>query len=644
MSGFVIKKGPPEFVIPEGRLDDFFAPEAREGCLNIPADMQPDAAAVLYLLPSAFLELDAHIHWKIQARINQKEQGGMMVGEVFRDLETEQVYGIVRHLIPSEHAGDATYLQFTHEDWSRMLRTYEERFHQREGEERLRIIGWYHTHPNMPTHMSQIDQRTHSSFWGKEWQFSVILNPQRGSWEVFNGMNCGNCRGLLYYDSQWEPTPPPAEPERDWSRDWSRGSERNYQRDPEQDHERNAERNDQRGGMKDPEQRERELDQRERDLERRERELERREMSAAPASEGAFIIKRGPEAPSETPAARRVVQHAAPCAVVECRCQKWLINGACFYLPYHDMNTQTQLLMPDWLVQKIWRMTNCRDIPRQASFSLTCQAEISKIRYEDQTYQTFMPGSSLYAEGFEYEDVLNGRLCFQKDVGGTQSGNVILTALFSETLPDYPVLCEKYGGSHVLLWYNVRNLSDFLYFDLRNSHSVTHRRTAGFQIKNRPPQEPALPQSPDLRGWEIFNRRFEHPGIRYISTKPKHSYKTRRISVSMLDSFLRCLNGYTAMPGRFCAAVGYSDEGDPSGNLVIPNLPNSSEIVIFLEDKQCVRFGNFTPSAAGSHSRFLFVLTNHEVDAKWLKRNVPGYATAFVVNLGDQSYHFYPMC
>lgn len=620
MSGFVIKKGPPEFVLPEGTLDDFFSPEERERCLNVPADLLPDAAAVLYLLPSAFQELDAHIHWKIQARINQREQGGMMVGEVFRDSETGRIYGIVRHLIPSENAGDATYLQFTHEDWGRMLRIYEERFPQREAEERLRIIGWYHTHPNMPTHMSQIDKRTHSSFWGKEWQFSVILNPQRGSWEVFNGEDCGNCCGVLYYNSQWEPSAPPEEPDRDWSRDWFQNQERDYQP----------------GEIRKSEERERGQEQRQ-DLEQ-----ERRQVDSAPVSTGTFIIKHGPELTSDPHTAQQAAQYTA---AVEERRHGERKKYRC-YPSVQGTSTPTQLVIPMELVHEIPRMMEKRDFPRQASFSLTCQVEINRTSFYPGEDQIYLSDGSLDAKGFEYDNGLNGRLCFRKDAGGAHAGYAILTVLFSETRPDLSALREKYTDSNALLWYNsgVRDLSEVLYFALRGCDTVVHQRVSGFLIKNRPPQEP--PPRPNLQGQELFKRWFENLHTGHIFTESSsmdYSRGKRQISSRILEIFFQYLQGYTAIPERVCAAVGYNDLGDLKGERVVPDLERSLEIAIFLENMPRIKFFKSARLRGNFRSCFLFVLANYEVDVKWLRKNMPGYATAFVVNLKDQSYHFYLM-
>ena len=49
----------------------------------------------------------------------------------------------------------------------------------------------------MPVTMSGIDKNTHINFFPNEWQFSVILNPQRKLWAVYNGKECKNCNGII---------------------------------------------------------------------------------------------------------------------------------------------------------------------------------------------------------------------------------------------------------------------------------------------------------------------------------------------------------------------------------------------------------------------------------------------------------------
>lgn len=217
MDGFQVKKGPQEFIIPDGTLEQLLSTEEQDAYGKVPAELPAGEprAVILYILPSAFEELDREIHWRTSTRMNRMEQGGILLGRVFRDGQG-QVCGAVEHIIPSTKSGTATYIQFRHDDWIAMYREFDEKYASaNEGGVRLSVIGWYHTHPNMPVHMSSIDKNTHISFFPKAWQFSVIFNPQKGIWSVFNGDTCANCSGLLFCPLVVEEETEPSLPEQD---------------------------------------------------------------------------------------------------------------------------------------------------------------------------------------------------------------------------------------------------------------------------------------------------------------------------------------------------------------------------------------------------------------------------------------------
>ena len=200
MGGFNIKRGPLEIQIPEDSFESYMSQQECMQYTAVSAEHQEDvAASTLYILPSAFMEINKHIGWKKCTSTNTREQGGILVGNVYRDRESQLICGVVQHVIPSAKAGNATYIQFSHEDWALMYKEFEKRFSAlSRGAQPLRIIGWYHTHPNMPVRMSAIDKQTHAGFFGGDHQFSVIFNPQRGIWAVFNGKECRNCNGTLF--------------------------------------------------------------------------------------------------------------------------------------------------------------------------------------------------------------------------------------------------------------------------------------------------------------------------------------------------------------------------------------------------------------------------------------------------------------
>lgn len=62
----------------------------------------------------------------------------------------------------------------------------------------MRVIGWYHTHPNnLGVFMSGTDQRTQATFFSANWQFAIVLNPHRLQWKAFAGEQATECPGFV---------------------------------------------------------------------------------------------------------------------------------------------------------------------------------------------------------------------------------------------------------------------------------------------------------------------------------------------------------------------------------------------------------------------------------------------------------------
>ena len=211
MSGFEVKRVPSEPTLPETSLARLLDALTSGGYASVPAENVPqEAAPVLYIYPSAFEEFKAHIGWRALTAENRIEQGGILVGEVYRDSDSKIVCGLARHIIPSLKSGNEVYIQFTRDDWLAMYQEFERKYALRQsGEENKQcVLGWYHTHPNMPVRMSNVDKMTHRQFFSSRWQFSVILNPQRGIWSVFNGAECESCGGLMFCPQEDVQKPP----------------------------------------------------------------------------------------------------------------------------------------------------------------------------------------------------------------------------------------------------------------------------------------------------------------------------------------------------------------------------------------------------------------------------------------------------
>ncbi|MFH1113028.1 MAG: hypothetical protein V1792_03825 [Pseudomonadota bacterium] len=179
-----------------------YAPESRSVpqfpkllCCN---HREPSSSHRLYILQTAKNEIFRHITWGRQIPDNSVEQGGLLLGRAFRDEEVGIMFGVVERAVAGSSArGTSAYLEMDHETWKAMIDKVDSVLEITPGSG-LQIIGWYHTHPNtLDVFMSGTDKGTQQRFFACEWQFGVVLNPQRTIWRVFYGKDAQECQGFI---------------------------------------------------------------------------------------------------------------------------------------------------------------------------------------------------------------------------------------------------------------------------------------------------------------------------------------------------------------------------------------------------------------------------------------------------------------
>jgi proteasome lid subunit RPN8/RPN11 len=153
---------------------------------------------LLYLTNKAKEQIFNHIGWGRRTERNLVEQGGILLGHVFRNENEELTYGIVEVAIAGSLAkASSASLELTHETWKEMLDSVDEILNQNP-QENLQVIGWYHTHPNnLSVFMSGTDQSTQRRLFFHDWQFAIVINPHKRIWRAFYGMNADECRGFV---------------------------------------------------------------------------------------------------------------------------------------------------------------------------------------------------------------------------------------------------------------------------------------------------------------------------------------------------------------------------------------------------------------------------------------------------------------
>ncbi|HWN41144.1 MAG TPA: hypothetical protein VNW71_02925 [Thermoanaerobaculia bacterium] len=180
-----------------------YQPEASLLPLNLDV---PEAAAVtfrgnqthrLIVGGRAAEKLFEHIGWGRETESNRVEQGGLLLGRVLEDRQKGRVEARVEDVAPANLArGSSVHLDFPTQAWKEML-DYVDRL-ENAGSPRLNVIGWYHTHPGqLDVFMSATDQETQRRLFNQDWQFSVVLNPNRKEFRVYHGMRSEECQGAI---------------------------------------------------------------------------------------------------------------------------------------------------------------------------------------------------------------------------------------------------------------------------------------------------------------------------------------------------------------------------------------------------------------------------------------------------------------
>lgn len=152
----------------------------------------------LYLTGEAMSHIGSHIGWGQMTQHNCIEQGGILLGQVFRDSMNGVTYGVADAAVAGLSArGSSVHLEMTHDTWKEMLASVDQLLEQSPQRD-LQVIGWYHTHPNgLQVYMSGTDRETQGRLFAHDWQFAIVLNPQKERWRAFFGHAAQECQGYV---------------------------------------------------------------------------------------------------------------------------------------------------------------------------------------------------------------------------------------------------------------------------------------------------------------------------------------------------------------------------------------------------------------------------------------------------------------
>jgi hypothetical protein len=186
MSGIVeiVKPPPPSLARPDGAM--WSAGEE-------------DGTPTIYIEARAFADLCGQIGWGRVTHDNVAEQGGIPVGRLYRDLEADTLFGVASYVLAAKasHSSGVS-LIMNHTSWLDLIDRLDALPKPEDGGSALRILGWYHTHPNgLDVFMSGTDRTTQRDFFSDPYAFALVLNPHRKIWKLFRGGDCIVCRAAV---------------------------------------------------------------------------------------------------------------------------------------------------------------------------------------------------------------------------------------------------------------------------------------------------------------------------------------------------------------------------------------------------------------------------------------------------------------
>jgi|GEM_PF-4790405 len=128
------------------------------------------------------IEHTAFRHGHDHAASDDKEVGGILIGDACAHGD-HIIVNITAVIRGDMRDSSAVHVTFKAEDWSKMLRLQEQHFPDKQ------IVGWYHSHPNMPVFFSSYDLAIHRDFFNSPWFVGLVYNGQQQLMTLFTWQN-----------------------------------------------------------------------------------------------------------------------------------------------------------------------------------------------------------------------------------------------------------------------------------------------------------------------------------------------------------------------------------------------------------------------------------------------------------------------
>ncbi len=110
---------------------------------------------------------------------------GYLIGELFR--WKNKLYIIINEHIFLESGAEST--RYRVSQMEGMAGKYEERFRGlrlKRDNQNLRVLGWWHTHPDIGCFLSKTDMSTQRFFFPESYQVALVVDPVRKEYEFFS--------------------------------------------------------------------------------------------------------------------------------------------------------------------------------------------------------------------------------------------------------------------------------------------------------------------------------------------------------------------------------------------------------------------------------------------------------------------------
>jgi proteasome lid subunit RPN8/RPN11 len=132
-----------------------------------PHQAQVDPIVIVVFAQTALSQCVEHTNSDLE-----NEVGGILVGEFRIDPLTSRQYILVFDAIAAKHTHSGqTHVTFTRETMVQINAEMESRHPGK------RIVGWYHTHPNLGVFMSNYDTWLHEHFFDDPLQVALVVDP-----------------------------------------------------------------------------------------------------------------------------------------------------------------------------------------------------------------------------------------------------------------------------------------------------------------------------------------------------------------------------------------------------------------------------------------------------------------------------------